>query len=328
MSTIAVTQSAVTLTVNPTTGVLTVVPTTVTLALLGGSSVVPGWYSGAGVPNPALYVDGAYYLRTTTGDVYLKALGVWSIVANITGPDGEQAVAFANAAARALAAPTFLGQVGLQRDTAVLYYGTALSAGGWTVIPVGGGGGDVTGPAGAVAGNFAALSATGKVLSDSGKTGTSFDAAGTSGAHAILTTGVHGVGGGVVAKVSDIGAIGALATLTRSIVLTFDGGGSAITATPVYLRMPFAFTPTKWTIVAGTSSSIAFSVCVDPYSTTTLPTTSVGGTAPSLTTAVAATAVPDWTDTTWADGELLKVVPTGTPTATWAVLVIEGTSVE
>jgi len=39
---------------------------------------------------------------------------------------------FANAAERGTAVPDFIGQVGSQRDTFVLYLGTALSAGSWT----------------------------------------------------------------------------------------------------------------------------------------------------------------------------------------------------
>jgi hypothetical protein len=214
----------------------------------------------------------------------------WWIIGCVTTEGVDTMITFADATARAATIPTYVGQFGLQLDTVILYRATATTAGSWVATSA-----DMVG----------AEPANANIQSH---------VTGTGSPHTLA-----GVGGDV---------IGALATLTRSIVLTFDGGGSAITATPVYLRMPFAFTPTKWTIVAGASSSIAFSVCVDPYSTTTLPTTSVGGTAPSLTTAVAATAVPDWTDTTWADGELLKVVPTGTPTATWAVLVIEGTSVE
>jgi hypothetical protein len=53
-----------------------------------------------------------------------------------TGSAGTSAaVTFANAAARALAVPAFLGQLGLQLDTVVAYYGTALTAGSWTVCP-------------------------------------------------------------------------------------------------------------------------------------------------------------------------------------------------
>lgn len=49
------------------------------------------WYSGSGVPSDATGVNGDHYLRTSNGDVYLKAGGSWgSPVANLTGPQGTQ----------------------------------------------------------------------------------------------------------------------------------------------------------------------------------------------------------------------------------------------
>lgn len=58
----------------------------------GGGSV---WRDGTGAPSSGLGVDGDYYLDDATGDVYLKASGSYSVVANIkgatgaTGPPGE-----------------------------------------------------------------------------------------------------------------------------------------------------------------------------------------------------------------------------------------------
>lgn len=46
------------------------------------------WRSGSSVPSNGTGVDGDFYLRTTTGDVYLRASVTYSIVANITGPTG------------------------------------------------------------------------------------------------------------------------------------------------------------------------------------------------------------------------------------------------
>jgi hypothetical protein len=43
------------------------------------------WYSGVGAPSVALGLDGDYYLRTDTEDVYTKYTGAWSITANIKG---------------------------------------------------------------------------------------------------------------------------------------------------------------------------------------------------------------------------------------------------
>lgn len=46
------------------------------------------WRTGSGVPDNAVGTDGDYYLRTTTGDVYLRTAGAYAIVANIMGPAG------------------------------------------------------------------------------------------------------------------------------------------------------------------------------------------------------------------------------------------------
>lgn len=46
--------------------------------------------TGAGVPNNVLGVDNEYYLNTLTSDVYYKAGGSWSVVANIKGGIGPQ----------------------------------------------------------------------------------------------------------------------------------------------------------------------------------------------------------------------------------------------
>lgn len=48
------------------------------------------WRSGAGAPSNDLGVNGDYYLNTTTSDVYLKATGTYSVVANIEGAQGPQ----------------------------------------------------------------------------------------------------------------------------------------------------------------------------------------------------------------------------------------------
>src|ERR1019366_8099277 len=55
------------------------------------------WYSGSGTPTSGTGVDGDYYLKTATGDVYLKSSGSWSIVTNITGPTGATGAAGTNA---------------------------------------------------------------------------------------------------------------------------------------------------------------------------------------------------------------------------------------
>ncbi|MBC7552363.1 MAG: collagen-like protein, partial [Taibaiella sp.] len=46
------------------------------------------WFSGTATPTSGTGVNGDHYLKTATGDIYLKSGGSWSIVANITGPTG------------------------------------------------------------------------------------------------------------------------------------------------------------------------------------------------------------------------------------------------
>jgi hypothetical protein len=49
------------------------------------------WYQGAGVPSAGTGANGDFDLNTATGDVYNKASGTWSLVANIKGPAGTAA---------------------------------------------------------------------------------------------------------------------------------------------------------------------------------------------------------------------------------------------
>lgn len=55
-----------------------------------GADGAPGsvWRNGSGVPSNGLGINGDYYLDEDTGDVYLKAAGAYSLVANIKGPTG------------------------------------------------------------------------------------------------------------------------------------------------------------------------------------------------------------------------------------------------
>lgn len=55
---------------------------------LGGGSG-SAWHSGSGAPGSGLGADGDYYLNADNGDVYAKAAGAWSVVANIKGPPGD-----------------------------------------------------------------------------------------------------------------------------------------------------------------------------------------------------------------------------------------------
>lgn len=51
------------------------------------------WRTGSGVPSNGTGVDNDLYLRTTTGDVYLRSSGTYSIICNITGPTGPTGAA-------------------------------------------------------------------------------------------------------------------------------------------------------------------------------------------------------------------------------------------
>lgn len=55
-----------------------------------GADGAPGsvWFEGTGPPSAGLGIDGDFYLDDANGDVYQKAAGVWSVVANILGPTG------------------------------------------------------------------------------------------------------------------------------------------------------------------------------------------------------------------------------------------------
>lgn len=56
-----------------------------------GAAGAPGavWREGTGAPSNGLGIDGDFYLDDATGDVYQKSGGTYSIVANITGPEGQ-----------------------------------------------------------------------------------------------------------------------------------------------------------------------------------------------------------------------------------------------
>jgi hypothetical protein len=134
-----------------------------------------------------------------------------------------------------------------------------------------------------------------------------------------------------------VGVIGTLATVKRCLTFDFDGGGAALTtATKAILPyLPAAFTPTRWSVQcsvnartgAAGNASVAMTVTVGNFSTSAFPAGATGGTQPSVTTAAGATAAANFTDTEWAAGQGVMVELTGTPTALWATLIIEGTSV-
>lgn len=72
------------------------------LALVGGGGGggTPGavWRVGAGAPSDATGVNGDFYLRSSNGDVYERASGTYSVVANIKGATGATGSAGADGA--------------------------------------------------------------------------------------------------------------------------------------------------------------------------------------------------------------------------------------
>jgi hypothetical protein len=50
------------------------------------------WYQGATIPSSGLGVNGDFYFRTVTCDIYNKSSGTWSIIANTIGATGPQGI--------------------------------------------------------------------------------------------------------------------------------------------------------------------------------------------------------------------------------------------
>lgn len=60
----------------------------------GADGTSSAWHVGSGAPAGALGADTDLYLDDTNGDVYEKAAGAWSAVANIMGPAGSRRPGF------------------------------------------------------------------------------------------------------------------------------------------------------------------------------------------------------------------------------------------
>jgi hypothetical protein len=54
------------------------------------------WRTGTGAPSNSTGVDGDYYLNSTTGDVYTRASGAYSVTGNIKGAKGDTGTAGTN----------------------------------------------------------------------------------------------------------------------------------------------------------------------------------------------------------------------------------------
>ncbi len=178
------------------------------------------------------------------------------------GADGANATTFTDATARAAAVPDFVGQLGLQLDTLVLYRGTALTAGSWTAL------------AAAAVGAEAADAAIQSHITGTGSphtaAGVGAEAAGAVSSHAGLVDGTaHGDSGVADPAVSTLtvtgGAIsvavttaarrffadnGSATTLTVSAVTGLTNGGEPITlavkTTGAGLTITWPGTPVTW----------------------------------------------------------------------------------
>lgn len=95
------------------------------------------WYFGTDAPNDLSGVDGDFYLRTSTSDVYTKAAGTWGISVNIKGatgdqgPQGEQGI---QGPAGADGAPGADGADGYTPVKGVDYFDGADGADGYTPV--------------------------------------------------------------------------------------------------------------------------------------------------------------------------------------------------
>jgi len=152
--------------------------------------------------------------------------------------------------------------------------------------------------------------------------------------HAALTTGVHGVGAGTVAKVSDIAVMANLPAAVKTLTLTFiiDGGGSAITTGQKgHLEIPFACTLTAWTLAADVAGAIVIDVWKDTYAN--FPPTDAdampgAGKEPTIAATnqkAQDTDISDWTSVAIAAGDILAFNVDSCTTITRVTLSLKAT---
>jgi uncharacterized protein (TIGR02145 family) len=77
-------------------------------------SVAVKWLSGTEAPQASLGKDGDYYLNTATGDLYARAVGIWSLKLNIVGPRGLQGLKGDTGPAGAIGSKGDKGDIGPQ----------------------------------------------------------------------------------------------------------------------------------------------------------------------------------------------------------------------
>jgi hypothetical protein len=102
------------------------------IKLTSTTSVVSGstWFEGSGAPDSELGVDGDFYLRTDTYDVYRKASGSWSILLNIKGATGTAGATWYSGLGAPSNGTGVNGDFYLRTDTSDVY---TKSAGSWSI---------------------------------------------------------------------------------------------------------------------------------------------------------------------------------------------------
>lgn len=285
------------------------------------------WYEGTGAPGGGLGVNGDFYLNDANGDVYQKAGGSWSVVANILGPTyvhpnhtgdvtstGDGATVIANGAV------TLTKQADMA-TASVVYRKTAgtgvpevqtLSTLKTDLGLTGTNSGDQTLPT---------RDSLGVDTDDSPQF------AGLNIGHASDTT-LTRVSAGVIAVEGVNVSLSTHAhTLTGSFAFRIDGAGSVIAtgAKSVMFRVPYACTITGWEIVADVSGSIVFDIWKDTYANypPTNADTITASAKPTVTTAVKATSttLTGWT-TALAAGDYLEIEVESATTITVATLIL------
>lgn len=217
-----------------------------------------GWYSGSGAPNDADGRDGEVYFRTSNDDVYAKAGGAWSVVANLkggvgdtgdTGPSPLLPVTPWVSGMTAVVGPpaTFVSNAGssyecLVAHTAGADFATDLAAGKWGLVAEKGLDGSGTGTvnptgAGALAGKLAVFADNGgtSIGGTGGKAGGAIDwaaavdiaSAGTCDIGAAASNLVH-ITGTTTITAFDTVASGAERKVTFDGILTLTHGASLI----------------------------------------------------------------------------------------------------
>jgi hypothetical protein len=196
------------------------------------------WRDGAGAPANSLGLNGDYYLNDSTGDVYLKSSGTYSIVANIKGAAGADGADGANgtngtngsngAAATIAVGTTSTGNAGT--NASVSNSGTSSAAVFDFTIPRGDTGADgATGPSGVVA-------ATSPLAYDSGTQTLSIQLADST-HNGYLSSGDWSVfngkaNSGANGDITSLSAIGSIVSSGNLSISSGIGSGSGITLTP------------------------------------------------------------------------------------------------